>query len=103
MLARSRNMNLYVEFTALDRMSLLEFLLKEYLSIVAKLEETETVENNRIIIDRDYFRNLLEKYPYITFRDKTKVYKVLNLIIHDKNNYTMTKKKKKSKKQLERL
>ena len=58
-------------------MSLLEFLLKEYLSIVAKLEETETVENNRIIIDRDYFRNLLEKYPYITFRDKTKVYKAL--------------------------
>ena len=84
-------------------MSLLEFLLKEYLSIVAKLEATEIVENNRIVIDRDYFRNLLEKYPYITFRDKTKVYKVLNLIIHDKNNYTMPCKDKKSKKQLERL
>lgn len=84
-------------------MSLLEFLLKEYLSIVAKLEETETVENNRIIIERDYFRNLLEKYPYITFRDKTKVYKALNLIIHDKNNYTMPCKDRKSKKQLERL
>ena len=84
-------------------MSLLEFLLKEYLSIVAKLEETETVENNRIIIDRDYFRNLLEKYPYITFRDKTKVYKALNLIIHDKNNYTMPCKVKGTRKTVRKV
>lgn len=84
-------------------MSLLEFLLKEYLSIVAKLEVTETIENNRIIIDRDYFRNLLEKYPYITFRDKTKIYKALNLIIHDKNNYTMPCKDKKSKKTVRKV
>ena len=84
-------------------MSLLEFLIKEYLSIVAKLEETETVENNRIIIDRDYFRNLLEKYPYITFRDKTKVYKALNLIIHDKNNYTMPCKVKGTRKTVRKV
>ena len=84
-------------------MSLLEFLLKEYLSIVAKLEETETIENNRIIIDRDYFRNLLEKYPYITFRDKTKVYKALNLIIHDKNNYTMPCKVKGTRKTVRKV
>ena len=84
-------------------MSLLEFLLKEYLSIVAKLEETETVENNRIIIDRDYFRNLLEKYPYITFRDKTKVYKALNLFIHDMNNFTMPCLDKKSKKTVRKV
>ena len=84
-------------------MSLLEFLLKEYLSIVAKLEETETVENNRIVIDRDYFRNLLEKYPYITFRDKTKVYKALNLIIHDKNNYTMPCKVKGTRKTVRKV
>ena len=84
-------------------MSLLEFLLKEYLSIVAKLEETETVKNNRIVIDRDYFRNLLEKYPYITFRDKTKVYKALNLIIHDKNNYTMPCKVKGTRKTVRKV
>ncbi|WP_288147114.1 hypothetical protein [Thomasclavelia cocleata] len=84
-------------------MSLLEFLLKEYLSIVAKLEATETVENNRIVIDRDYFRNLLEKYPYITFRDKTKVYKALNLIIHDKNNYTMPCKVKGTRKTVRKV
>lgn len=84
-------------------MSLLEFLLKEYLSIVAKLEETETIENNRIVIDRDYFRNLLEKYPYITFRDKTKVYKALNLIIHDKNNYTMPCKVKGTRKTVRKV
>lgn len=84
-------------------MSLLEFLLKEYLTIVAKLEATETVENNRIVIDRDYFRNLLEKYPYITFRDKTKVYKALNLIIHDKNNYTMPCKVKGTRKTVRKV
>ncbi|WP_285814999.1 hypothetical protein [Thomasclavelia cocleata] len=84
-------------------MSLLEFLLKEYLSIVAKLEATEIVENNRIVIDRDYFRNLLEKYPYITFRDKTKVYKALNLIIHDKNNYTMPCKVKGTRKTVRKV
>ena len=84
-------------------MSLLEFLLKEYLSIVAKLEATEIVENNRIVIDRDYFRNLLEKYPYITFRDKTKVYKALNLNIHDKNNYTMPCKVKGTRKTVRKV
>lgn len=84
-------------------MSLLEFLLKEYLSIVAKLEETEMIENNRITIERDYFRNLLEKYPYLTFRDKTKVYKALNLIIHDKNNYTMPCKVKGTRKTVRKV
>lgn len=84
-------------------MSLLEFLLKEYLSIVAKLEETEPIKNDRIVIDRDYFKNLLEKYPYITFKDKTTVYKDLNFIIHDKNNYTMPCKDKETKKTVRKV
>lgn len=64
-------------------------IVKEYLLMVEKLEENETVENNRIVIERDYFKKLLEKYQYMKFRDKTKVYKDLNFIVHDKNNYTM--------------
>ena len=75
-------------------MKLFEVVTNEFLSIVEILEETETVENNRIIIHREYFRKLLEKYQYLTFREKTKIYKDLNFIIHDKNNYTMPYKDK---------
>ena len=70
-------------------MRLLELILEEYLHMVEVLEKKETIKNNRIVIDREYFKKLLEKYPYITFKNKTKIYKGLNLIIHDKNNYTM--------------
>ena len=70
-------------------MKLLELIIKEYMSIVGILEETHDIENNRIVIDRLYFKELLEKYHYMSFKQKTKVYKALNLIIHDKNNYTM--------------
>lgn len=70
-------------------MSLLEFVIKEYLTIVGSLEESETVENGRIIIERERFKSLLEKYRYMNFREKTKIYKDLNFIIHDKNNYTI--------------
>lgn len=35
------------------------------------------------------FRELLEKYGYMSFKQKTRFYKQLNFIIHDKNNYTM--------------
>lgn len=47
------------------------------------------VENDRLITSREDFRELLQKYQYTTFTQKTKIYKDLNLIIHDKNNYTM--------------
>jgi len=70
-------------------MTLLEFVLNEYMTIVGMLEKKEKVENNRIIISREYFKKLLEKYQYITFKDKTRIYKDLNLIIHDKTSYTM--------------
>ena len=70
-------------------MKLLEFVTKEYISIVGNLEENEPIENNRLVIDREHFKKLLEKYGYMKFKDKIKVYKDLNFIIHDKNNYTM--------------
>jgi len=70
-------------------LKLLEFVTKEYISIVGNLEENEPIENNRLVIDREHFKKLLEKYGYMKFKDKIKVYKDLNFIIHDKNNYTM--------------
>ena len=71
------------------KMKLFNMIIKEYLSIVGSLEETQPIENNRIVIDRLYFKELLEKYHYMSFKQKTKIYKDLNLIIHDQNNYTM--------------
>lgn len=70
-------------------LTLLDLIIKEYISIVDVLKITESVENSRIILEREHFKNLLEKYKYMNFSDKVKVYKDLNLIIHDKNNYTM--------------
>ena len=70
-------------------MKLLDLIIKEYLSIVENLIATESIENNRIIIDKDYFRDMLEKYQYMKFNQKTQVYKDLNFIINDKNNYTL--------------
>lgn len=84
-------------------MSLLEYLIKEYISIVETLEKSEHIEKNRIIIDSAYFKCLLEKYAYMNFKEKTKFYKDLNLIIHDKNNYTMPHKDKILKKTVRKV
>ena len=64
-------------------------IVKEYISIVEMLEQHNPVVNNRLIVEREEFRNMLEKYGYMTFSKKTKAYKDLNFIIHDSNNYTM--------------
>lgn len=72
-----------------DTVMMLELVAKEYLSIVETLIETETVLNGRIVIEKERFKGLLEKYQYMKFRDKVKIYKDLNFIIHDKNNYTL--------------
>jgi len=82
---------------------LLELITKEFISIVEGLKDTETVENNRIVIDREYFKTLLEKYQYMKFKDKTKIYKDLNFIIHDKNNYTMPYKDKDTNKTVRKV
>lgn len=84
-------------------MKLLEIVIKEYISIVATLEEKEPIENNRIIINREYFQTILEKYKYLKFKEKTKIYKDLNLIIHDKNNYTMPYKDTTTKKTVRKV
>ena len=70
-------------------MKLLDLVIKEYIGLVAKLEKDYPVENNRIIIDREKFKEMLEKHGYMTFSKKAKAYKALNFIIHDENNYTM--------------
>ena len=70
-------------------MKLLDLIIKEYLAIVESLAENNPVENNRIIIEREDFKRMLEQYAYATFSAKTKAYKALSFIIHDNNNYTM--------------
>lgn len=72
-----------------DTVMMLELVTKEYLSIVETLTETEVILNGRIVIEKERFKSLLEKYQYMKFRDKVKIYKDLNFIIHDKNNYTL--------------
>lgn len=70
-------------------MKLLDLIIKEYVGIVQVLEQDYPIENNRIIIDREVFKRMLERYGYMTFSKKAKAYKTLNFIIHDNNNYTM--------------
>lgn len=70
-------------------MKLFELITKEFIYIVDTLLVSEAVEDNRIIIDKEYFKRLLEKYKYMSFKEKTSIYKDLNFLIHDKNNYTL--------------
>lgn len=84
-------------------MKLLDLIIKEFLSVVEKLEETEDIVNNRIIVEREQFKQLLEKYKYMKFKDKMVVYKDLNFIIHDDNNYTMPVKDENSKKTMRKV
>lgn len=84
-------------------MRILDVLIKEYVSIVDSLVSTESIENNRIVIDRLYFKELLEKYRYMEFNQKTKFYKILRFIIHDKNNYTLPYKDSELKKTVRRV
>jgi len=70
-------------------MNYLDLIIKEYIRVVEMLSSDYPIENNRIIIEREKFREFLEKYAYMTFSEKTKAYKALNFIIHDSNNYTI--------------
>jgi len=74
-------------------MRLLDLIIQEYITIVELLEQENPVENERIIIDREEFKQLLEKYGY----------KDLNFIIHDKNNYTLPCKNHTLKKTVRRV
>ena len=84
-------------------MRMLELVIQEYLSIMSDLEENYDIENNRITIEREHFKNLLEKYNYMKFKDKTKIYKNLNFILHDKNNYTLPVRDKKLNRTLRKV
>ena len=84
-------------------MKLLDIVIKEYISIVEFLLTTETLENERIIIDREQFKSLLEKYAYMDFRQKKNIYKAVNFIVHEKNNYTMPVKDVKTKKTIRKV
>jgi tRNA-dihydrouridine synthase len=84
-------------------MKLLDMIIKEYISIVEALVQDKPVENNRIIIEREEFKRMLEQYGYISFSAKTKAYKALNLIIHNQNNYTMSYKDTELKKTVRKV
>ena len=56
-------------------MKMFELITKEFIFVVETLLTNESVEDNRIIIDRDYFKRLLEKYPYMTLNQKPRIYK----------------------------
>jgi len=84
-------------------MKALELITKEYISIVEHLSISNPIENNRIVVDKEVFKTLLEQYAYMTFSHKTKIYKQLNFIIHDKNNYTMPHKDTTLKKTVRRV
>ena len=71
--------------------------------IVSVLLEDYPIVNNRIIINREYFKGLLEKNNYMKFKDKTKIYKDLNFILHDKNNYTLPVKDESTKKTVRKV
>jgi len=82
---------------------MLSLIAQEYIAIVEALEQEQDVENNRIIINREVFREMLERYAFATFSFKTKVYKDLNFIIHDNESYTMPYKDKELKKTIRKV
>jgi len=84
-------------------MKLLETITKEYINIIERLEQDLPIENDRIVVNREVFKSMLEQYNYMTFSAKTKIYKQLNFIIHDRNNYTMPYKDKELKKTVRKV
>lgn len=84
-------------------MTMLDLIVKEYIAIVEALEQEHEAENNRIVIKREEFRKMLERYAFATFTYKTKVYKDLNFIIHDNESYTIPYKDKEQKKTVRRV
>jgi len=84
-------------------MNVLFLIIKEYLSITQKLTQAYKIENERIIIERDDFKKMLERYAFTSFAEKVKAYKALNFIIYDNNNYTMPYKDKELKKTVRKV
>jgi len=84
-------------------MTLLEDVLNEYMTFVEIFKHKYGMEKDRIMIDREEFKTLLEKYGYLSFRDKTRIYKDLNLIIHDKKSYSISYKDRVLKKTVRKV
>ena len=70
-------------------MKLIDLVIQEFITLIEHVNSEHEVENNRIVLERDAFKAMLEKYGYLTFTKKCSIYKQLNFLIHDKNNYTM--------------
>jgi len=81
----------------------IEVVTNEFISIVDYLVKTKASENNRLILEKELFKKLLEKNAYLKFSEKTKIYKQLNFIIHDKNSYTLPYKCKETKKTVRKV
>jgi hypothetical protein len=47
-------------------MKLLDLVIKEYIAIVETLAIDKPIENNRIIVEREEFKRMLEQYGYAT-------------------------------------
>jgi len=84
-------------------MRLLDVVVEEYIAMVEFWEYNNEIENDRIVVEREEFKKALERNAYMTFAAKTRIYKDLSLIIHDKNNYTMPYKDKELKKTVRKV
>ena len=84
-------------------MNMMELIVKEYIAVVEALEQEHEINNDRIVIEREEFKQMLERYPFTTFTHKIKAYKVLNFIIHDNESYTMPYKDKDINKTVRRV
>ena len=70
-------------------MKLFDMVIQEYIAIVQRLEEKAgEIENHRIIIDKEVFKDILGKYPYMKVQKKIQIYKSLGFIKHDNASYT---------------
>jgi len=87
----------------MNQLNMLDLIVREYIAIVEKLEHKNEVEKERIVIEREDFKNMLERYAFATFKYKTIVYKDLNFIIHDNESYTMPYKDKELKKTVRKV
>lgn len=84
-------------------MKMLDMIIKEFFAFVEVVELTKPIENDRIVVDKEYFKNALSRYQYMKLQDKIKAYKALNFIVHDKNNYTMPYRDREKKKTVRKV
>jgi hypothetical protein len=84
-------------------MTLFYLTIKEYFGIVESLEKKYPPENDRMILDRGLFQQMLERNAYMTFSAKVNSFKAFNFLIHDKQSYTMPYKDPTTKKTVRKV